>query len=1026
MCEHSYFIVHGTVDFARGSLSCTGDATSSLIITKTGTMSTQDTTSIAVALSMDGNVQIMQNGLFSLSVDALISGNIVLQDQKSFFETYGASSYTRSATISGPGKVKFSGKIDFKGKMDITELNLENAKVMFYNQDLTFFTLSVVSQSALMSAQTITITNQLNVESLGVIDNIMRIDIVGPIFYINNATIVRSNIYIFKTSGGNRDFCENAVIARTNIFIQSQAFLTMLRKDSAVYNVQFGVNTVVNVQGKLIVKNFDLHGDRDSLISVKSGGALETGDGATLSVGNIDISGKLLAQEGITTIKSPIGCTGSLESEVGGLVEINTSVFGPTCQIKFSDSVAFDSVTSIRIDAPVSAPIVNIKGYTILRSSLVNTGTVSVQHGAILQVDSISASVLQVVNGNVTANSFTVTKTLLIDQYAGVDVYSISLLPGAEMQIYSNGATINLASVDASPNATVQFISGTSTVTLNSVQIHSDRLEIIDAHSSGNVLIVGKYTTIQANTITTNTKSVSQVTIDRFQCDDMQVVTSVSVKNLINNKVIQLLNGATLTAETLINNGDIQLFDNAVLSIPNGMMIGTVTSISAVQGYGTILGDLKAYQDSKIHIALDASLAINGKLTMDGSTIELAAQIQGTSIDTGTISIRDASSIYRVLLVYDPIPYSWNDFASVTKQITPFTTAVDNIPILQDNTNGITKLSVSSPHGTKPIFTISEGPCMSGCVHGVCNVKTSICECDQWYNGTRCDIYSRPPLSPKNAQIAAENGYMVLTWENPSEAMNVSHYNIYVGGSFFEISYSSVGHYSWIYRDIVPSIVYKFEIAGVNHYGEGDRVTVSATAVDVPSQPRISYYDLRMTEITIKAQAGINVTYPPITEYKLYRDGVYAHSTFDTDMTDRNLTKNTYYRYDLIAINDRGASENATLFVYTIDVPGMPIASVEPQIQDYTIVIRWEEPSFVGRTPIQGYNIYRDGKKVDLRPKETRAYVDTSVEMYRKYTYEVSAFNAAGESEKAVLLVTVEGRTGLIVGLSVGGGTLLM
>jgi hypothetical protein len=94
ICQHSYFIVHRTVDFTRGALSCTGDVTSSLIITKTGTMSTQDTTSIAVALSMDGNMQIMQNGLFSLSANAFVTGNIALQDQKSYLETSGTSSYT--------------------------------------------------------------------------------------------------------------------------------------------------------------------------------------------------------------------------------------------------------------------------------------------------------------------------------------------------------------------------------------------------------------------------------------------------------------------------------------------------------------------------------------------------------------------------------------------------------------------------------------------------------------------------------------------------------------------------------------------------------------------------------------------------------------------------------------------------------------------------------------------------------------------------------------------------------------------
>ncbi len=100
------------------------------------------------------------------------------------------------------------------------------------------------------------------------------------------------------------------------------------------------------------------------------------------------------------------------------------------------------------------------------------------------------------------------------------------------------------------------------------------------------------------------------------------------------------------------------------------------------------------------------------------------------------IFIHDISSIYRVLLVYNPVSYFWNNFASITKQITLFTTAVDNIPILQDNTNGITKLSILSPHDTKPIFTINEGPYMIGCIHGVCNVKTSICKCDQWYNST--------------------------------------------------------------------------------------------------------------------------------------------------------------------------------------------------------------------------------------------------------------------------------------------------
>lgn len=81
-----------------------------------------------------------------------------------------------------------------------------------------------------------------------------------------------------------------------------------------------------------------------------------------------------------------------------------------------------------------------------------------------------------------------------------------------------------------------------------------------------------------------------------------------------------------------------------------------------------------------------------------------------------------------------------------------------------------------------------------------------------------------------------------------------------------------------------------------------------------------------------------------------------------------------------------------------------PAAPTNLQAEPATtsVVITWDDVA----TNEQGYHVYRDGKFVTMQPKNTTTYKDLPLKPGQTYTYEVLAFNKAGKSEAAEVIVT--------------------
>ncbi len=408
---------------------------------------------------------------------------------------------------------------------------------------------------------------------------------------------------------------------------------------------------------------------------------------------------------------------------------------------------------------------------------------------------------------------------------------------------------------------------------------------------------------------------------------------------------------------------------------------------------------------------------INGQISYTGA-LQIGARVTN-QIEVGPISM-DTSGVSSILIAYDPIPMSWDDFVPVKKDIYPFTMPFDHVPTVQDNTNGITTITTLFLNGSLPLITLSVGPCASGCVHGTCNKEQQVCECDAFYNGTRCDM-AIIPLPPFNLTATPEDSKITLTWETPQQPMIVR-YAIYEDDMLMQVLPEGVTMYT--YTPTVPGIEYIFSVVGFNETtGFGANVTVNAIGVAVPRSLTIKELRVTMTEVSLTA-INMQPTYPPLTGYEWYRNGVLISRA--QSFNDTGLTNNTRYAYVVYGINALGRGKEHEEVIYTHDLPGK-VDSIR-QVTANWIKLEWERPYFDGNTRLLGYYVYRNGEKIAKRTVED--YEDFSVQtMYTlggEYTYEVSAYNVEGEGAKQSLTIKLQTHYGLVVAIVMGviGGVL--
>src|SRR5207247_1823603 len=122
--------------------------------------------------------------------------------------------------------------------------------------------------------------------------------------------------------------------------------------------------------------------------------------------------------------------------------------------------------------------------------------------------------------------------------------------------------------------------------------------------------------------------------------------------------------------------------------------------------------------------------------------------------------------------------------------------------------------------------------------------------------------------------------------------------------------------------------------------------------------------------------------------------------------TDTSVDCQATYYYRVSAINEAGeGSPSPDVSAVSYCLPAAP-QNLVATVQTSQIKLSWQTPASNGGSPITGYKIYRSissNRESLLAAIDVAAsYTDNSVTSGVTYYYEITAINAAGESEFSI------------------------
>lgn len=156
------------------------------------------------------------------------------------------------------------------------------------------------------------------------------------------------------------------------------------------------------------------------------------------------------------------------------------------------------------------------------------------------------------------------------------------------------------------------------------------------------------------------------------------------------------------------------------------------------------------------------------------------------------------------------------------------------------------------------------------------------------------------------------------------------------------------------------------------------------------------------TDLTASVDDGlISISWSPSSMadgYKISRDGVLIATQTGLTYTE-TVTKGQTYTYSIVAYNDYGDSDPATLSVNVPLVPPSTPSNFSASVSGLSATLSLDAPA-----KATGYRLYRDG--VLLSDQTDTGYTD-AIEPFVSYVYTLIAYNDDGDSPAATLTVTV-------------------
>jgi parallel beta-helix repeat protein len=278
-------------------------------------------------------------------------------------------------------------------------------------------------------------------------------------------------------------------------------------------------------------------------------------------------------------------------------------------------------------------------------------------------------------------------------------------------------------------------------------------------------------------------------------------------------------------------------------------------------------------------------------------------------------------------------------------------------------------------------------------------------------NSTISGIPGTIPSVPENVQIDDGYGYVNISWTPPKSDGGFSIIEFYIYRNATAGAYANVlaGQLWFNDTSVSNGTSYTYNITAINAMGEGpntDNIIGTPLIQTVPLRPQGPQTDSGDTFVNLTWNRPLVDGGSPIIEYNIYRNGTIGiYDTVTANQlwfNDTNVFNDLIYTYNITAVNIIGEG------LHSMDVLGTPFVPTVPSTPqnlqkdegDKFINLTWEIPTSDGNSPILGYYVYRNQTAgyYDIIPHAQLWYLDANVINGITYTYNVSAYNAIGES----------------------------
>jgi chitodextrinase len=464
-------------------------------------------------------------------------------------------------------------------------------------------------------------------------------------------------------------------------------------------------------------------------------------------------------------------------------------------------------------------------------------------------------------------------------------------------------------------------------------------------------------------------------------------------------------------------------------SIPTGLAVidTTASSISlswnaATEQNGTIAG-YKIYRNG-IQVGTNSNISYTDIGLQAATTYGYAVASYDTKglTSSPSVSVTGSTTGGDSTLPTTSITSPANN-ATVSSTITVSANAADNV--------GVTKVELYSDGTLKGTDTTSpytfslDTIALTNGTHilttkaydAAGNIGISISITITVSNGTGGD--SIPPSVPTNLSVInTTTSTISLSWTPSTDNVGVTGYKIYRGGA--QVATTSAT--SYLNTGLTASTTYTYQVSAYDAAGNNSLQSVSVSGTtksgstggdSIPPTTQITSPANNASAsgtLTISATANDNVG---VTHVDLWVDTVLRGSivtppynfSLDTTSLGNGVHTLTTKAYD--AAGNIGSSPSVTINVTNgqqgdSTPPSTPTGLVTTGVAASSIGLAWQ-PS-TDNVGVTGYKVYRNGNLIGTTPNTS--FTDTNLSPGTSYTYQVSAYDAAGNTSSPSASIT--------------------